>query len=121
MSEKGYQQYKEQSILTMTQGELLLVLYDELLKRLKRAELSLEVEQTEVFLQSVNKSIEIVQYLRQTLDYDYEISKELFRMYDFFLYEFNRVKSNHKISILQDVQPLVKELREAFAEAVKRA
>ena len=31
MDMKGYQQYKEQSVNTMTQGELLLLLYDELL------------------------------------------------------------------------------------------
>ena len=30
MDARGYQQYKEQSINTMTQGELLLLLYDEL-------------------------------------------------------------------------------------------
>ena len=39
MDLKGYQQYKEQSIATMTQEELLLLLYDELVKRLVQAEL----------------------------------------------------------------------------------
>ena len=34
MEMRGFQQYKEQSINTMTQGELLLLLYDELVKRL---------------------------------------------------------------------------------------
>ena len=38
MNLQGYQQYKEQSIYTMTQGELLNLLYDELMKRLLRAE-----------------------------------------------------------------------------------
>ena len=41
MDLKGYQQYKEQSIATMTQEELLLLLYDELVKRLVQAELSI--------------------------------------------------------------------------------
>ena len=40
----GYMQYKEQSISTMTQGELLLRLYDELQKRLLRAQFALEQE-----------------------------------------------------------------------------
>ena len=42
MDMKGYQQYKEQSVNTMTQGELLLLLYDELYKRLSQAELMLD-------------------------------------------------------------------------------
>ena len=31
MNRNGYQQYKEQSVYTMTQGEMLLLLFDELL------------------------------------------------------------------------------------------
>ena len=34
MDMRGFQQYKEQSVNTMTQSELLLLLYDELFKRL---------------------------------------------------------------------------------------
>ena len=34
MDMRGFQQYKEQSVNTMTQGELLLLLFDELVKRL---------------------------------------------------------------------------------------
>ena len=41
MDMRGFQQYKEQSVNTMTQGELLLLLYDELVKRITRAELAL--------------------------------------------------------------------------------
>ena len=44
MNRNGYQQYKEQSVYTMTQGEMLLLLFDELLKRLMRAELALNQE-----------------------------------------------------------------------------
>ena len=40
MGPQGYQQYKEQSINTMTPGELLMLLYDELVKRGARAELA---------------------------------------------------------------------------------
>ena len=33
MDRRGYQQYKQQSVNSMTPGELLLLLYDELVKR----------------------------------------------------------------------------------------
>ena len=34
MRASGYQQYKNQSVSTMTQGEMLLLLFDELVKRI---------------------------------------------------------------------------------------
>ena len=43
MDMRGYQRYREDSLSTMTQGELLLLLFDELVKRLTQAELELEL------------------------------------------------------------------------------
>ena len=54
MYQNGYQQYKMQSVNTMTRGEMLLLLYDELVKRLTKAELALEKEEFDVFDASVN-------------------------------------------------------------------
>ena len=54
MYQNGYQQYKMQSVNTMTRGEMLLLLYDELVKRLTKAELALEKEEFDIFDASVN-------------------------------------------------------------------
>lgn len=120
MSLNGYQQYKEQSVMTMTSGEMLLLLYDELLKRLTRAELALEKEDYPLFEQSVKRSQEIVKYLMDTLNFKYSISQELRRMYDFFLYELSRIQAGRKKEIIAELKPLVRELREAFEEAGKQ-
>ena len=120
MSLNGYQQYKEQSVMTMTSGEMLLLLYDELLKRLTRAELALEKEDYPLFEQSVQRSQEIVKYLMDTLNFKYSISQELRRMYDFFLYELSRIQAGRKKEIIAELKPLVRELREAFEEAGKQ-
>ena len=85
MYQNGYEQYKMQSVNTMTSGEMLLLLYDELLKRLARAQVALEDENYDLFNQSVQRSKEIVQYLDFTLNMEYKISYELRRMYEFFL------------------------------------
>ena len=42
MDARGYQQYKQQSISSMTPGELLLLLYDELVKRSTLASIALD-------------------------------------------------------------------------------
>ncbi len=119
MSTNGYQNYKEQSIMTMTQGELLLALYDELSKRLKRAELSLGVPNYELFEQSIKRAEDIIAHLKDTLNYDYPVSRDLAKMYDFFTYELSRVKASRKPEILVELEPFVKELREAFSTASK--
>jgi len=119
MEMRGFQQYKEQSINTMTQGELLLLLYDELVKRLTQAELALSKENWPVFEASVQRGIDIIDYLDQTLDKRYPISANLTQLYEYFTYELGRVKIGRRNDPLTHVKSMVNELREAFREAQK--
>ena len=120
MSASGYQDYKNQSLLTMTQGELLLTLYDELVKRLLRAQIALKEQEYEIFEQSIGKSAEIVDYLNSTLDNKYPISAELNRMYDFFKFYLARIEAGRDGEKITELVKLVKELRTAFCEANKK-
>lgn len=117
MYTKGFQQYKEQSIDTMTPGELLITLYDELIKRLTRAELALDQNQFELFEQSVDRSAEIIRYLDNTLDRQYPISADLSRLYEYFDYELIRVKIGRNKTELERVKRMVDELRGSFRTA----
>ena len=119
MYQNGYQQYKMQSVNTMTRGEMLLLLYDELVKRLTKAELALEKEEFDIFDASVKRAQEIVQYLQETLNTEYSISRDLQRMYGFFLYEISRLQAGRKKTVIEELRPLVIELRDAFREANK--
>ena len=119
MNAYGYQNYKAQTVNTMTPGEMLSLLYDELLKRLTRAELALETKDYAVFDQSMQRSVEIISYLKDTLNHKYEISSELKRLYDFFLYEFSRISAGRNPKVIEEVRPLIVELRDAFKEAQK--
>lgn len=119
MEMRGFQQYKEQSINTMTQGELLLLLYDELVKRLTQAELALGKENWPWFEASVQRGIDIINYLDQTLDKQYPISANLTQLYEYFTYELGRVKIGRRSDPLTHVESMVRELREAFREAQK--
>lgn len=119
MEMRGFQQYKEQSINTMTQGELLLLLYDELVKRLTQAELALSKENWPLFEASVQRGIDIIAYLDQTLDKQYPISSNLTQLYEYFTYELGRVKIGRRSDLLTHVKSMVNELRSAFREAQK--
>ena len=121
MYEKNVQQYKEQMISTMTQGELLLLLYDELIKRLTQAELALDKQLYSVHEDSVQRAIEIINYLDATLDRQYPISEELARLYEYFVYELGRAKIGRRKEPLTHVKEKADELREAFRIAQKSA
>ncbi len=111
------QNYKEQAIMSMTQGELLLVVYDELLNRLKKAQIALSIDNQTLFDESITRANEIVIYLKDTLDYNYSISYELSNMYNFFIYEISRIKSSKNPEIIDELKPLVQELRDTFKQA----
>ena len=116
---QGYQGYKEQGINDMTPGELLLLLYDELVKRLVRASLALDKEDLSLFDASVDRCLDILRYLDDTLDMQYPISRNLNRLYDYFSYELNRVKAGRNKTELDRVRTMVSELRDTFREAHK--
>ncbi len=115
-----YQQnYKEQAILSMTKEELLDLVYEELLTRLKKSEIALSIKNEELFNSSIDKCSEIVMYLKHTLDFNYAISVELSNMYNFFIYEISRIKSSKNAEVIAELKPLVEDLKNSFKEAGK--
>lgn len=117
MENNGYQQYVEQSVNTMTPNELLLLLYDELVKRLGRCELALNKQNYVLLDESVDRSLAILRYLDDTLDMQYDVSRQLHRLYDFFSYELNRVKMGRNAAELAKIRPMLVDLRDTFHEA----
>ena len=117
---RGYQHYREDALNTMTQGELLLLLYDELVKRLTQAELMLDKAEYPAFEISVDKATAIIRYLDGILDRQYAISSQLTRLYEYFCYELSRVKSGRNRTELERVKRMVSELRSSFRDAEKR-
>lgn len=119
MNARGYQQYKAKSLDTMTAGELLLVLYDELVTRATRAEIALKAQKYDIFEQSVTRCKEIIRYLDDTLDRQYPISADLSRLYEYFLYSLSRVQSGRNAKVLAEIKPMLVELRDSFHIAQK--
>lgn len=121
MNNYGYQQYKQQSINTMTNGEMLILLYDEAVKRLARADIALKSNDFALFDASVERTKEIVLYLMNTLDKKYAISTELLKLYDFFIYELSRLSAGRNPKVIEEIKPMFIELRNTFKEADKLA
>ena len=119
MDMRGYQHYREESLNTMTQGELLLLVYDELVKRLKQAKIELDRKQYPGFEGAVDRALKIIRYLSSTLDHRYPISDNLSKLYEYFCYELSRVKVGRNEAELERVTTMVSELRDSFRQAEK--
>ena len=121
MDARGYQQYKQQSINSMTPGELLLLLYDELVKRSTLASIALEKQDWPTFDTAMERCTDIVNYLDETLDHQYPISRDLSRMYDYFTYELGRIKLGRNKKELDRLRPMLADMRDAFRAAEKNS
>jgi flagellar protein FliS len=119
METRGFQTYKEQAVNTMTQEEQLLLLYDELVKYLTRAELALKKPDFPAFEAAAEKSTKIVEYLNSILDRQYPISKNLASLYEYMEYELVRVKVGRNHTELERVKSMAVELRDSFRQADK--
>lgn len=121
MDTRGYQQYKQQSINSMTPGELLLLLYDELVKRSTLASIALDKQDWPTFEGAMDRCIDIVNYLDETLDHQYPISRDLSRMYDYFTYQMGRIKIGRNKKELERLSPMLADMRDTFRDAEKNS
>lgn len=113
------QQYKEQSIQTMTKGELLVLLFDEILKNMSIANVMIEQENWATFEKCTQKCIAVFDYLSNILDRKYELSTQLYNMYSFMKQEVIRAEIKRKKGILEPLIPLVEDMRQTWIEAEK--
>jgi flagellar protein FliS len=111
------EQYKKTSVNTMTKGELLILLFDEAIKKLNQSKLLMEHEDyanANIFLTKVRH---IFYYLTATLDDKYQISQELSDIYEFFNREIIKASTLNSIKHIDDILPIIKDLRDTWAEA----
>ena len=121
MAVNPYKKYQEQSIATMTQGELLNVLYETCTKRINTAIIAIEEKKYDVANENIQKAKNIIRHLDETLDKNYEISGSLSALYDFFIYQLTTANIKKNVEMLREVAPMIEELGKTFKEADKIA
>ncbi|MCR4925514.1 MAG: flagellar export chaperone FliS [Clostridiales bacterium] len=119
---EGYnqiKQYEEQAIYTMSRGELLIKLFDEALKNMRCASAFMKNSDEENTEKCLNKARDIFSYLSSILDNKYEISYNLHQLYYFINQEIIRSGIKRDPQIIDNVIPLVEDMRETWVEAEK--
>ena len=113
--------YKRQQIMTATPEALTLMLYNGCLKFMTEGMEALEKKDYEQANISIQKAENIISEFRLTLNMEYEISHQLFPLYN---YVYDRlVEGNMKsdVSKIEEAKGIITELRDAWAQAMKKA
>lgn len=120
MNHNPYQAYKQQSVMTMTAGEMLTAVYDGLLKELTVAQAAFASKDMAAINQHLQKAQRILHYLINSLDRQYEISGQLSALYDYFLHVVVQANIKKDPANLESVMAMVRELRETYIQADRK-
>ncbi|MBR4153563.1 MAG: flagellar export chaperone FliS [Selenomonadaceae bacterium] len=115
------EQYRRQQILNAPAEQLTLMLYNGCLKFIDDGKAALEEKNYEESNVNLQKAQRIISEFRLTLNMDYEISHQLFPLYNY-IYD-RLVEGNIKSDIAQidEAKELITELRDAWVEAMRKA
>lgn len=116
----AYNRYQEQSVMTMTKGDMLMKLYDETVKQLQTGRHFIETKDMKQAGEALQKAQRIINYLRETLNRKYPISANLSSLYRFFNDQIMAAVIHRDVKPLDDITPMVEELRDAFSQADKQ-
>lgn len=114
------QKYQDQAISTMSDGERLVRLYDEIIKNLKYASILLKKGDSVNAQKCMKKSRNILNYLTVILDGKYPLSDTLKKLYAYMAGEIVTAEATGDVSHIETILPQVEELRGAWAEAEKQ-
>ncbi len=112
-----YASYKTQSIQTMTPGEMVVALYEGLIKQLNLAILYIEEKNITEGHTSLMKSQDIITYLISTLNPDIEISKTILPYYELFQRQIMDANLKKDVQTIKSVLPLIEEFKLIFTQA----
>ena len=115
-----YEKYKEQSVMTMTQGDMLNLLFDEVINRLNKGLACLAVKDYEGCNTYFQKSQIIVRHLSDTLDHQYDVAEGLDSLYEYFFHQILQANIKKTPEPVEEILPMIAELKEAFAQADKQ-
>lgn len=115
-----YQTYQESQLETASQGKLLLMLYDGAIRFLTQANQALEQKRFQDAHNYILRAEDIITELMASLKMDVgELALNLYRLYEYFNWRLIQANIKRDQKMVLEVQTRLRELREAWAEAIK--
>ena len=116
-----YQQYKTQSLETLTGGELVVKLFEEASKQIGIAIFLTNQHNAAKAYDCIAKAQKIITTLEFSLDMNYAISIELRNLYQFLFKALSESIVSRDVELMKKLLHMVDELKVAFRQADKMA
>lgn len=121
MMNNAAEAYKRQQVMTATPEALTLMLYNGCLRFMKEGLEAMKEKKWEQCNTSLQKAQRIICEFQATLKMEYDISKQLMPIYDYVYNSLVEANLRSKPEKVEECIELIKELRDAWAEAMKTA
>jgi flagellar protein FliS len=120
-----YKHYKQQAVLTLSPGELVVKLLDRCITDLEQAKALLSDKNDKTYLsypkfsEHLNHAIRILEYMIASLDMKYEISDQLITLYEFYIWKIKNANSEKNPELIADIIPMISDIKTGFIGAEK--
>ncbi|WP_029688931.1 flagellar export chaperone FliS [Thermoanaerobacter sp. A7A] len=115
-----YQQYKENAILTASPEELVLMLYNGIIRFIEEAKGAIEKKDYMAANNGIQRAQDVITELMLTLDMSYDISQNLYSLYDYMLRRLIDANVKKDVTILEEVKGFAIELRDTWNVALNK-
>ncbi|MEL7633401.1 MULTISPECIES: flagellar export chaperone FliS [Sporomusa] len=113
--------YKNQQIMTASPEELTLMLYNGAIRFITESMQALDRDNLEKANAANLRAQDIVREFMCTLDMQYEISQNYYKLYDYIEYRLIQANIKKDKSQLEEAKQMLTELRDTWAQAMKLA
>ncbi|KUK30987.1 MAG: Flagellar biosynthesis protein FliS [Thermoanaerobacterales bacterium 50_218] len=115
-----YSQYRQTQVLAATPERLVLMLYEGAIRFLGEAKVAIAENNLAKAHEKLVRAQDIFTELQVSLNMDYEISKPLASLYDYFKRRLIEANVKKDVSIIDEILELVRPLKDAWAEVCCR-
>jgi flagellar protein FliS len=115
----AYAQYANNRIMTASPAELTLMLYEGAIKFNNIAITAIQNRDMQKAHINIVKSENVINYLQQTLDPSYEVSKDFDNIYDYVTRRLLEANIGKDIAILEEVNEHLRSLRDTWKEVMR--
>ena len=119
MQNNPYQNYNQNKILNASKAELTLMLYDGTIKFLNTANVAIEKGDIQKAHNNIMKTERIIDYLRQTLNMEYEVAKDFENMYAYIANRLIEANIGKDKEIVDEINAHMHAIRDNWIEVMK--
>ncbi|MGS0763332.1 flagellar export chaperone FliS [Syntrophomonas curvata] len=118
---QAYDNYKRATVETAAPGKLLLMLFDGAIRNIDNAQKAINDKDVNAAHNLIVKTQNIVLELIASLNMEYEISNNLFSLYEYLYYQLVQANAGKDIGKLNEVRGFLAQFRDTWEEVMKKA